>query len=120
MARTTEEDVRLAIATNLESAQVAAFIDDASLWVTTHLASTGQSDDVLAAIEKYLACHFITLRDPRLKAGKFGDTTETFQRDSEVTEYLKAAIALDASGVLQDLFGAKRQRFRFRVGTGYA
>lgn len=120
MPRTNEGDVLLAIDTELASDVLAGYIADASVWVDMHLAGQGISDALLEVIEKYLACHFITLRDPRLKAAKFGDTSETYQRDGEVTEYLKAAMALDPTGIIADLFTPSKPRFRFRVGQGYA
>jgi hypothetical protein len=121
MARTTEAAVRLAIDTDLTSDQVLAFIDDASTFVDDIAsADTTISSAKLTLIEKYLAAHFVTLRDPRLKASKIGDTSDTFQRDDEVSEYLKAAIALDPTGTIDDAFDDERNKFRFRVGTGYA
>lgn len=119
MARTDEGAVRDAIETTLTNPQVTAFIDDASGWIDAQLADKGLTAATLTLVEKYLACHLITLRDPRIKSGKFGDTSETYQRDGEVTEYLKMAIALDPSGTVEDAFGDSKQRVRFRVGEGY-
>lgn len=120
MARTDEAAVRDAISTGLTSAQVVAFIDDASAWVDANLLDKGYSTAILTAIEKYLACHFVTFRDPRLKSATYGKTSENFQRDANVNDYLQAAIALDPSGAVEDGFLRKgRKRLRFRVGSGY-
>lgn len=121
MARTTEAAVKLAIDTDLASAQITAFIDDASA-VVDDIASadTTITSAKLTLIEKYLACHFVTLRDPRLRSSKVGDTTDTFQRDTQVTEYLQAAMALDPTGTVRATFDADKAPFRFRAGTGYA
>lgn len=122
MARTNEAAVSLAIDTTLTTAQIDAFIADASAWVDAYLTDAGLTSAVLTLIEKYLACHFVTLRDPRLKAGKADDLSEDYQRDANVTEYLKAAAALDPTGEVESQFIAAKGRAKgvFRVGAGYA
>lgn len=115
-------EVQTVIDTDLTSGQITQFIADASAWVDDQLAGTGASATILALIEKYLACHLITLRDPRLKQTAVGDVQETYQRNLYVTEYLKAAMALDATGKVADAFGPKRMNqtaARFRVGAGF-
>ena len=119
MSRTTETAVTAAIDTSLTSVQVNAFIDDASAWVDQYLASKSLSATILEKIEKYLACHFITLRDPRLRSGKLDDVSETYQRDTVTTEYLKAAAALDPTGTIEDRLISGRHKVSFRVGAGY-
>jgi len=121
MARTTLTAVQLAIDTSLEDDQVEAFIDDASAFVDDIAAKDATITSAkLTLIEKYLACHLVTLRDPRLKTEKYGDTSETYQRDGEVTEYLKAAMALDPTHTIRDAFNDEGTPFRFLAGTGYA
>lgn len=121
MARTTEAAVTLAIDTSLTTAQINAFIDDASAFVDSIAAADSTIPAAkLTLIEKYLASHFITMRDPRLKASKVGDAADTFQRDGEVSEYLKAAMALDPTNLIRDAFDDEKRSFRFKVGTGYA
>ena len=120
MARTTESAVALAIDTDLSSAQITAFIDDASAFVDIIAAADSTIAAArLALIEKYLACHFVTLRDPRVKAALIADTSDTYQRDGEVTEYLKAAIALDPTHTIRDAFDDDKIGFRHKIGTGY-
>ena len=121
MARTDETAVTAAIDTDLNSKQVNAFIEDASLWVDEFLASLPSPSPapVLAAIEKYLACHLITLRDPRLKSVKLDKVSETYQRDSTTTEYLKQAAALDKSGTVEDRLISGRHKVTYRVGSGF-
>lgn len=120
--RTDSSAVLSAIETDLTTDQVNAFISDASVWVDANLASDSLSDTLLEKIEKYLACHFITLRDPRLKDAAAGDVRENYVRDNSITEYLKAAMALDPTGKIADAFGDRSKKFRmtYRVGTGYA
>ena len=121
MARTDETAVSAVIDTSLETSQIEAFIDDASLWVDKHLVGEGLTADELTAIEKYLACHFITLRDPRLKSAQLDDVAEVYQRDLYVTEYLKSAAALDSTGRVREHFMAPKntRRLVFQAGTGY-
>ena len=120
--RTDASAVLSAIETDITTDQINAFISDASVWVDANLASDSLSDTLLEKIEKYLTCHFITLRDPRLTDGAIGDVREKFQRDTSMTEYLKAAMALDPTGKIADAFGdrSKKYRMTYRVGTGYA
>lgn len=119
MARTTESAVVLTIDTSLTTAQIEAFIDDASTFVDDIAAKDSTIPDAkLTLIEKYLACHLITLRDPRLTKAALGDVNESYQRDPKMTEYLKAAIALDPTGLIEGAF-TDRPVFSFRVGAGY-
>lgn len=120
--RTDSSAVLAAIDTDLTTVQVDAFISDASVWVDENLTTSSLSDTLLEKIEKYLTCHFITLRDPRLRSANVGDVSETYQRDTQVTEYLMAAMALDPTGRVADAFGTRKDRTRvsYRVGTGYA
>ncbi len=119
MARTSETAVRAAIETSLTSKQINAFIDDANAWVDQFLASAGLSTTILEKIEKFLACHFVTLRDPRLRSTKLKDVSETYQRDTVTTEYLKAAAALDPTGTVEDRLISGRHKLTFRVGAGF-
>ena len=121
--RTDSSSVLLRIDTILTTAQVEAFIADASGWVDDNLSSeTEITATTLERIELYLACHLITLRDPRLKQAALDDVNETYQRDAEVTEYLKMAIALDPTGKLAEAFvntSESGKRVQFRVGDGF-
>lgn len=120
MARVTEAEVTTVINTSLTTAQVVAFIEDANTWVDHYLGGyTGLSAAVLKAIEKYLACHLITLRDPRLKRARTDDIDETYQRDDKVTEYLKQAAAFDPTGTVADELIGSEPKAIFRVGAGY-
>jgi hypothetical protein len=122
MARTSAAEVILAIDTDLTTDQIGGYIETANLWVTENLAGDGLSDSLLTQIEKYLSCHFVTLRDPRIRSTQVGDVAETYQRDTRLTEYLKAAAALDSTGKVEDQFmrDKGRQRFEFRAGDGFA
>lgn len=101
MARAAESDVTARIDTSLSTAQIEAFIDDANSWVDEYLTDCGASDARLKKVEIYLACHYVTLRDPRLRSQAVEDARETYQRDTEVTEYLKQAAAEDPCGIVK-------------------
>lgn len=102
MARVTSTEVKLRIETSLSDCIVDAFIDDASAWVDDYLTDCGMSAARLKKIEMYLAAHYITLRDPRLRQQAVEDARETYQRDTQVTEYLRQAIAEDECGIIKD------------------
>lgn len=101
MARTSYEAVTQRIETSLEQEIVEDFIDDASAWVTDFLSGEGVSSARLEKIEHYLACHYVTLRDPRLRQQQEDDVRETYQRDTQVTEYLRQAVAEDPTGIVK-------------------
>lgn len=119
MARTNISDVLDVIETSLSQEQVSAFIDDANLWVTDFLGGEGLSSGRLEKIEKYLACHYITLRDPRLRQAALDDVRETYQRDTQVTEYLRQAVAEDPTGIVKStlLDQEESARLRWKVGV---
>lgn len=122
MARTTEIAVKEVLETSLGSAQILAFIADASLWVTEELGGHGLGAARLEVIERYLACAFIRLRDLGVTAAAFGDANEKYQVDPEVTDYLLRAAAMDPTGTVRSAFLAPktaRGRGNFRVGTGF-
>lgn len=108
--RTNYVAVGLIIDTTLNSGQVTQFIADASVWVDENLTGEGLSDAVLEQIERYLAAHFITMRDPRLTGTDRGEVSDKLQRDSKVSEYLKAAAGLDPTGRISQAFVNGRRR----------
>ncbi len=121
MARTSERQVKQILSTSLASAQINAFIDDASLWVDEELASEGFSASRFEIIERYLACALIRLRDLGLSQLKLDDINEKYQVDPEVTDYLIRAAAFDSSGTVRRYFlaGKDVRTAGARVGTLY-
>lgn len=131
--RTTELRVRNIIETDLSSDSVNMFIGDASLWVTEALVAldTGLSAERLEIIERYLACAFIRLRDLGLSQASLDDTSETYQVDKTVTDYLRRAAGLDPTGTVQKAFlgtsgatgtsdgGSDTFVAQLRVGAGF-
>lgn len=119
MARTDSTEVGLVVKTSLSEPQINAFIGDANVWVTANLVGKGLSTAQLTAIEKYLACYLIGLRDPRLRSTRRSDITDTFVRDASVDPYLQAAIRLDPTGTVESAWGEERPSFSAYVGAGY-
>lgn len=120
MARTSEAAVKLIIDTNLTTAQVEQFIDDASLTVTTLLGGAGLGSSLLEQIERYLAADLICARDARLTSARMGDVQEGYQRDKQVSEYLRKAVGMDPTGTLEDrLMPTGRPKVSFRTAEGY-
>ena len=66
MARATEAEVKEIIETDRTDEQVTPFLKAANLLVTDVLTGLGYSDDLLKEIERWLAAHFVAIRDPRM------------------------------------------------------
>ena len=120
--RVDYEDVIEILDTELEESMVWAFIETASIWVDENLVSACPqlSDAMLAQIEKYLAAHLTSARDPQMTSSSMGDVSETYQRASEMTDYLRIAMSLDPCGIVKRVWSGTGVRLRWRVGTGYA
>ena len=123
MPRTTETAVREIISTSLTTAQVSAFIADADLFVTEEVAAEDPSISAarLELIVRYLACALVRLRDLGLKSVTWSKVSETYQVDSEMTDYLRRAAAFDPTGKVKQMFMPEPGGFvaRFRVGETY-
>lgn len=122
MARTNATAVGLIVDTNLDTTAIDAFIEDATLIVDRLAADCGSlSTAELTMIEKYMAAHLLTAREARIKHKRRGDVTDVYQRDGEMSEYLKAAIGMDPCGVLKQMFDPPEDQvaLSFRVGAGY-
>lgn len=123
MARVDADAVLGIIDTELKTARIEDFITDAHVWVNKFLngVCTSLTETELTVIEKYLAAHFITLKEPRLKQVKLGDVSETYQRDDKVTEYLTTAASFDPCGIIEDhlIPSSTKKRVQFRVGEGF-
>lgn len=123
MARTNETEVRDVLSTSLTSGQITAFIGDANIWVTEELATPypNLSADRLKIIEKYLACAMCRLRDLGLKQASMEDVSESYQVDSEVTDYLLRAAGMDPTGTVKKHFlpEGERRPIKFAIGTTF-
>lgn len=131
MARTTETAVREILNTTLTSAQVTAYIADASLWITEEVATATpvQSAERLEIIERWLSCALVRVRDIGLKSSTIKDVSESYQVDPDITDYLNHAAAMDATGKIRANFMAAKlvatpTRVKYpvkaRIGQGFA
>jgi len=112
MARVTDTEVFEIISTTLTD--IDTFIDQANLIVTAYLEDTGLSDAVLKEIERNVAAHLLSARDPRVKSEKVDvlsqSYTGTFGSGLSSTAYGQAAMLLDSTGILRRMSdkGGKR------------
>lgn len=123
MSRNSTTELELVFDTDLSDAQLQAFLDDADVVVTNNLVGTfngitlGTSE--LKAIEKYIAAHLASMRDPRELRHKTGDAeawyypsvTTAFGKQLNLTPYGQQALLFDRTGVLARL-GLPRGTFR--------
>lgn len=104
-ARVSVAALKEIFATTLSDAQLAAFINAATLIVTEELGSSPLSANRLTQIELYLAAHFASTADPRMQseavAGEYQYRTQgqTGQK-LEATFYGQQVLLLDTSGTL--------------------
>ena len=106
--RVTGVEVKEIIDTTLTESQVAPFITAANLTVTDILgASTVLSAGQLKEIERWLAAHFVAIRDPRISAEKTEGASATYQGKTAMgldsTTYGQQARMLDTTGALTGL-----------------
>lgn len=105
--------------TDLGDTQLDEFIDDASAIVDQYLDGQGLGTSVLARIEKYLAAHLASVRDPLALREQIGDVNVTFEararsvgvgtRGLSLTFYGQQALSLDTTGRLEN--AGKRRAF---------
>jgi len=100
--RVTTEEVLAIIDTSLTD--ITVFITTANMLVTAHLGLADLSDEALKEIERYVAAHVLSLRDPRTKSTGVDVLSESYQGQWGMglngTSYGQMAILLDTSGIL--------------------
>lgn len=114
MARTTSGAVEAIIETNVD---VSGFITTANLLVNQKLGNSSLSEDMLTEIEKYLAAHLVSIRDPRLTSTDMENASATFEGKNQngiglkATQYGQTVIELDVTGTFANL-GKKSPSFK--------
>jgi len=97
------------------------FILPANELVTECCGDVGYSDERLEIIERYLAAHFYTLRDPRALNEKAGSVAATYQSKVDLnlatSHYGQHAMILDTKGGLARLNATTTNPPRRRTGT---
>lgn len=107
MARVSAATVKEVVRTSLTDAVLDSnHIDTANVFVTTHLASSGLSDEILEKIELYLAAHYVALTEEggAITRSKLGDADESYAniygQGLQGTRFGQQALALDTTGTL--------------------
>lgn len=111
MARTTNDEVKKIIDTDLTAEEVNPFLNAADVLVADLLSDEGYGNDLLQQIVKWLAAHFVAIRDPRVAKEKFGDADATYQGKTGMglqhTSYGQQVMILDHHGVFAEVSSAK-------------
>jgi hypothetical protein len=112
MARVFQPDVEKIIDV-VDGIDFSPFITAASLLVDRLLVGTGLSDAELKELERWLAAHFLAIRDPRVRQRSIGDSKETYAISGgykgglDATPYGQQAMVLDWTGTLMNTVGKK-------------
>jgi len=109
MVRTSIDSVRLIIdLDSLTDEEVFNFITDASAYVDDYLSSDPDVTTAqLTRVEKWLAAHFASMKEPRIRRGRVGDSEFSYEGDFqgmflESTRYGQMAILFDPTGILKE------------------
>lgn len=101
-ARVSDAEVREIMDT--EVSDLSAFITAANLTVDRRLKGQGLQDDELKEIERWLAAHLATAKDPRVSKESIGDASSTYQGGSglglDSSRYGQMVQSLDPTGRL--------------------
>lgn len=113
----TVVEVRVIIETEIVDADISAFIDGASLYITSQLGTSGIGDELLKEITKWYTAHMISSTNKErisiseeaggakiVYAGKFGELLYS-------TPYGQMVISLDTTGKMADI-GKRRLRMK--------
>ena len=112
--RVDGDEVKEIFDTELTALQIVPFITIANLIVTDKLTDE-HSTALLKEIERWLAAHFVAIRDPRAKSEKTADASATYHGNAGLglnhTPYGQQVLAMDTTGILASL-GKRKASFR--------
>lgn len=119
--RTSPDEVKAVIDTDLSVPEVDPFITTASLLVDEHLTDL-LSDALLTQIETYLAAHLITLWEPRAKSESADGVAFSYEGAAtgeglRSSRYGQLVLMLDSTGTLANLDRKKKMPWLVRVGN---
>jgi len=80
--RATEAQVKEIIDTSLTEEEVSPFLKVANQMVTDLVSDEGYASGTLQEIERWLAAHFVAIRDPRVAKEKIGDAQADYHGKS--------------------------------------
>ena len=111
-ARATEAMVKKIIDTDLADEQITPFLAAANTMVTDLLLGENYSATTLEEIERWLAAHFVAVRDPQITQEKIGDVQATYEGKTGMglnsTRYGQQVMVLEHHGILARLASGKR------------
>lgn len=122
MARVTEAEVREIIDVD-DSISLTPFITAANITITAQMTGSGLAAATLKELERWLAAHFVAIRDPRTSSESIGGTSVSYNAPKlgaglDSTPYGQQVKLLDSTGILSTV-GMRRARI-MAVGTTYA
>lgn len=102
MARIVADDIKATMKVDVlkESGDLDPFIATANALVNESLASEGYSEELLTEIEKYLACHFVAIRERRVASNEGTSFEGKTGVGFDYTPYGQMAVSLEFHGVL--------------------
>jgi hypothetical protein len=107
MARVTEAEVKQLLSTNLLDEQVTPFLCAATTLIDGVLAGAGYTADELTTIERWLAAHFVAVRDPVVQSETIGAAAVTYHGKSDMglsfTPYGQQVLLLEYKGLFAQL-----------------
>lgn len=98
MARITPHDVAEVLETELNDAELTAFVSDANSVVNRRCAPHTDDDGALADVETYLAAHLATTKEPRV-SGTSHESVD-IELDTDGDRYWNRAVLMDPTGYL--------------------
>ena len=110
--RATEAMVKEIIDTDLTNEQITPFLIAANTMVADLLLNENYSVTTLQEIERWLAAHFVAVRDPQVTSEKIGDAQAVYEgktgKGLESTRYGQQVMTLEHHGLLAQLASGKR------------
>lgn len=117
--RTTSAEVAAIIEVD-DSIDLDAFIEAANSLVTAVCVPKGYDATTLARIEKWLAAHFYTNRDPRATSESAGPVSQSYQHREDLgfdsSHYGQTAMRIDYLGALAALNAQAKKGGKVTVG----
>lgn len=111
-ARATEAMVKKIIDTDLTDEQVTPFLAAANTMVTDLLLDENYSATTLQEIERWLAAHFVAVRDPQVTTEWIGDAKAQYEGKTGMglssTRYGQQVTVLEHHGILARVASGKR------------
>lgn len=98
MTRTSPHDVAEVLETELDDAELMAFISDAHSVVNRRCGEHTDDEDTLADVETYVAAHLATAKEPRVSSTSHESVDVELDTDGE--RYWHQAVLLDPTGQL--------------------